>query len=95
MKTKSIRISDDMQRAVATVEKEEKVEEATAIRKLIKIGYETYIADRYREGKLTLAEAARRLGLAQSELIDLLLDRGIKGNLDVADVMASLKAVAK
>lgn len=95
MKTKSIRIPDDIQRALTTVEKEEKVEEATAIRKLIKIGYETYVADRYRDGKLTLAEASRRLGISQSEMIDLLLERGIKGNLDAGEVLASLEAFAK
>lgn len=95
MKTKSIRIPDDIQRAVTTVEKEEKVEEATAIRKLIKIGYETYVADRYRDGKLTLAEASRRLAISQSEMIDLLLERGIKGNLDAGDVLLSLEAFAK
>ncbi|HAS53744.1 MAG: hypothetical protein A2X56_15100 [Nitrospirae bacterium GWC2_57_13] len=95
MKTKSIRIPDDIQRAVTKVEKEEKVEEATAIRKLIKIGYETYVADRYRDGKLSLAEASRRLGITQSEMIDLLLERGTKGNLDAGDVLAALEAFAK
>ena len=95
MKTKSIRIPDDIQRAVTKVEKEEKVEEATAIRKLIKIGYETYVADRYRDGKLSLAEASRRLGITQSEMIDLLLERGTQGNLDAGDVLAALEAFAK
>ena len=95
MKTKSIRIPDDIQRAVTKVEKEEKVEEATAIRKLVKIGYETYVADRYRDGKLSLAEASRRLGITQSEMIDLLLERGTKGNLDAGDVLAALEAFAK
>lgn len=41
--------------AVALVEKEKKIEEATAIRKLIAIGFETYITERYRSGQISLA----------------------------------------
>lgn len=91
MKIKSIRMPDELMDAVEMVEKEEKVEEATAIRKLLRIGYETYVANMYRFGKLSLAEASRLLGLTQIETLELFLDKGIKGNLDTADVMQSLE----
>lgn len=91
MKIKSIRMPDELMDAVEMVEKEEKVEEATAIRKLLKIGYETYVANMYRFGKLSLAEAARLLSLTQIETLELFLDKGIKGNLDTTDVMHSLE----
>jgi len=45
MKTKSIRIPKDMLTAIEIVEKEEKIEESTAMRKLIRIGFETYVGN--------------------------------------------------
>jgi len=95
MKTKSIRMSDELLEAVALVEKEEKIEETTAIRKLITIGFETYVAERYRSGKMSLASASRRLGLNQIEALHLFSEHGIKGNLDTDDVMHSLKLLSK
>jgi hypothetical protein len=91
MKTKSIRITEDMMSAVELVKKEEKIEEATAMRKLMKIGFETYVGNLYKMGKLSLRDAARLLNINQSETIDIFLDMGIQGNLDAADVLYSLK----
>jgi len=91
MITKSIRMPEDLLEAITIVEKEEKIEETTAIRKLIKIGYETYVADLYKAGKLSLADISRYLAISQIEALELLLNRGIKGNLDASDVMYSLE----
>ncbi len=91
MKTKSIRIPKDMMAAIEIVEKEEKIEESTAMRKLIRIGFETYIGSLYKQGKVTLRQAAKLLNLSQIEAMNLFLDAGIKGNLDAADVMTSLE----
>ncbi len=92
MKTKSIRLPDDMVQAVKLVEKREHIEEATAVRKLIRVGFETYVAELYRTGAVSLREAARRLGMNQSQTIDFLLSRGIRGNLGAADVAASMES---
>lgn len=91
MKTKSIRIPKDMMSAIELVEKEEKIEESTAMRKLMRIGFETYIGNLYKQGKVTLREASRLLKLNQIETMNLFLDAGIKGNLDASDVLASLE----
>lgn len=91
MKIKSIRMPDDLLDAIALVEKEEKIEETTAVRKLIKIGYESYLAELYEAGKVSLADVARRLRITQIEALDLLLQKGVRGNLDTADVMHSLQ----
>lgn len=95
MKIKSIRMPEELMSAIEMVEKEEMVEEATAIRKLLRIGYETYVANRYRIGKLSLADISRLLGLTQIESLELLLEKGVKGNLDTGDVMYSLEKFAK
>jgi len=91
MKTKSIRIPQDMMSAIELVEKEEKIEEATAMRKLMRIGFETYVGDLYKMGKVTLREAARLLNMNPIEATNLFLDAGIKGNLDASDVLVSLE----
>ena len=91
MKTKSIRIPQDMMSAIELVEKEEKIEEATAMRKLMRIGFETYVGDLYKKGKVTLREAARLLNMNPIEATNLFLDAGIKGNLDASDVLVSLE----
>ena len=65
MKTKSIRIPKDMMDAIELVEKEERIEESTAMRKLIRIGFETYTGNLYKQGKITLREASRLLNLSQ------------------------------
>ncbi|MBN2033051.1 MAG: hypothetical protein JW836_07230 [Deltaproteobacteria bacterium] len=94
MKTKSIRITEDMMSAVDLVKKKEKIEEATAMRKLIRIGFETYVGNLYKLGKLSLRDAACLLNTNQSETIDIFLDMGIRGNLDAADVVYSLNKFA-
>ncbi|MBA4390996.1 MAG: hypothetical protein C0399_08660 [Syntrophus sp. (in: bacteria)] len=94
MKTKSIRITEDMMSAVELVKKEEKIEEATAMRKLMKIGFETYVGNLYKLGKISLRNAAHLLNMNQSETMDIFFDMGIQGNLDAADVVHSLDGLA-
>ena len=91
MKTLSIRIPDDLMSALQLVGKEEKIEPSTAMRKLVRIGYETYVGNLYRLGKVTLRDAATLLNLNQIETLDLFLDAGISGNLDATDVLTSLR----
>ncbi len=80
-----------MMAAIEIVEKEEKIEESTAMRKLIRIGFETYIGNLYKQGKVTLRQAAKLLNLSQIEAMNLFLDAGIRGNLDASDVLVSLE----
>lgn len=94
MKTKSLRIPKELMGALELVEKEEKIEEATAMRKLMRIGFETYVGNLYKQGKVTLREAARLLNVNQIEAMNIFLDAGIKGNLGASDVMTSLQRFA-
>ncbi len=91
MKTLSIRIPDDLMAALQFVGKEEKIEPSTAMRKLVRIGYESYVGNLYRQGKVSLRDAATLLNLNQIETLDLFLDAGISGNLDATDVLTSLR----
>jgi Arc/MetJ-type ribon-helix-helix transcriptional regulator len=95
MVPKTVRIPEAMLRAVRLVERKERIEESTAIRKLLWAGLESYVARLYRHGEMTLREAARSLGLSQSETMDILLDAGVRGNLDAADVCRSIDRFVK
>ncbi len=90
MKTKSIRMSKETISAIKIVKKEEKIEESSAMRKLMRIGFETYVGNLYKQGKVTLREAAKLLNVNQIEAMNLFLDAGIKGNLTASDVLVSV-----
>jgi predicted HTH domain antitoxin len=93
MKVKSIRIPEEMKRAVDYVARSEKIEKTSSIRKLTRMGFELYVAKSYERGKISLREASKLLNLSLSETIDLLMETGVKGNIRVRDVMDSLKTV--
>jgi predicted HTH domain antitoxin len=95
MKTKTLRIPKDIVDAIGLVEREEKIEESTAMRKLIRMGFETYVGNLYKDGKITLRRASRLLHRNPIEVINLFLDAGIRGNLDASDVLVSIDRFAK
>ena len=72
----------------------EHIDEAPAIRKLLRLGLETYVANLYGAGRLTLREAAQRLGLCLGDTIELLRERGVSGNLTATDVLESIERFA-
>lgn len=93
MVTKSIRLPEELLMSIVAVEKTEHIEEAAAIRKLIRIGLERYIGTLYQQGRLTLREAAAQLHLNLSETIDILAAQGITGNLGADDTLRSLESL--
>jgi len=76
---------------VAGCRQGKKIEASTAMRKLVRIGYESYVGNLYRQGKVTLRDAAALLDLNQIETLDLFLEAGISGNLDASDILTSLE----
>ena len=93
MKVRSIRIPDDIEQAIEYVAKIEKVEKMQSLRKLARVGFESYIIKSYRDGKVTLREASRLLNLNLIETIDLAKDFGVNGNISSKDVLASLRII--
>jgi predicted HTH domain antitoxin len=93
MKVKSVRIPEDIDKALDYVARSEKLEKTQSIRKLTRLGFEVYVAKSYEKGKLTLREAAKLLNLTLSETIDLLSEMGVKGSIRAKDVMESLKSM--
>ncbi len=94
MKVKSVRIPEDIDKAIDFVARSEKLEKTQSIRKLTRLGFEVYVAKSYEKGKLTLREAATLLNLTLSETIDLLSEMGVKGNIRAKDVTESLRSIS-
>lgn len=92
MTVKSLRIPEDMEKAIEYVAKSEKIEKSQSLRKLTRIGFECYVARSYERGKLTLREAATLLKLSLSETIDVLSELGVKGSIRSSEVLESLRA---
>ncbi len=92
MKVRSMRISEDIDRAIQYVSDAEKIEHTQSLRKLARLGFELYTAINYQNGRITLREAAALLNLSLSETIDILGRTGIKGNIRVSDVLDSLNS---
>lgn len=93
MKVRSVRIPEEIDKAIEYVARSEKPEKTGPLRKLTRLGFEVYVTKSYERGKLTLREAAGLLNLNLIETIDLLGEMGVKGNIKAKDVMESLKAI--
>ena len=93
MKVKSIRMPEEIDKAIEYVARSEKLEKTNSLRKLTRMGFEVYVARSYAMGKLNLREAADLLNLTLMETIDLLGEMGIKGNIRAKDVMEALQAL--
>lgn len=92
MKVKSMRIPEDIDKAIIYVSRAEKIENTHSLRKLARMGFESYISKEYEAGKITLRDASDLLKLTLSETIDLLADMGVKGNIHAENVLNSLKS---
>ena len=84
MKTvKSLRIPPDLLKAIRYRARRERLDESTAIRQLIALGATEYAIHLFRDGKVTLNEAAEVAGLSPREMIETLWDHGVKGDVTV------------
>jgi len=88
---KSLRLPDDLVRSVRYLARRERLDESTAIRQLLALGTAEYAVRLYRQGKITLNEAAEIASVTPREMIDILLDHGVKGNVTVSQARTALE----
>ena len=94
MKVKSMRIPEDIDQAINYVSQLEKIEKTQSLRKLARLGFEYYVAKNYRDGRISLRNAADLLNLNLSETIEQLAEAGVKGNIRASDVFASVNSIS-
>lgn len=90
---KSLRLPEAPLKSIRYLARRERLDESTAIRQLIALGTADYAVRHHREGKITLNEAAELASVAPREMIEILLDHGVKGNVTVSQTRKALEYV--
>ena len=89
-----IRLEEDFLKKIEIVSKEEVSDRSSVIRKLLHIGYKNFIiskaADKYREGKFTLSEAANQAEITLWEMETYLVEHGFKSEYSQEDLNEEL-----
>ena len=91
MITKTIRLPEDLSARIGYRAKKEDVDESDAIRQLIKLGFKEYAVNLYKERKVTLREASELADVSLREMLELLMEHGIKGNVMMKQQQMSLE----
>ncbi|MDP2840987.1 MAG: UPF0175 family protein [Candidatus Methanoperedens sp.] len=95
MITKTIRLPEDLSARTGYRAKKEDVDESDAIRQLIKLGLKEYAVNLFRDRKATLREASELADVSLREMLELLMEHGIKGNVTLKQQQRSLEYVEK
>lgn len=90
---KSLRLPEDLLRSVRYLARRDRLDESTAIRQLIALGTAEYAVRLYREGKITLNEASELASATPREMIEILLDHGVKGNVTIGQARKALEYI--
>ena len=85
-----IRLDQDFLKKVEILSKEEVTDRSSILRKLVVLGYKDLIknktAQKYKEGKITLSEAANQAEITIWEMERYLVESGFKSSYSVEDL---------
>lgn len=90
MNVKTFRMTKEILDAMKYVARAEKIENSQSLRKLASLGFETYVTQLYKNGRITLREAAKLLKQTLSETLTLMSEHGTTGNITATDVYDAL-----
>jgi len=92
----STRVPEEVARDLKEIEKEEKTDRATIVRRLLARAIEQWKIERalrlYREGKVTLWRAARLAGITLREMMELTAKEGIQFKYTAKDLEEDIRA---
>ena len=92
----STRVSEEMVKELEEIEREEKADRATVVRKLLARAIEEWRRERalrlYREGRVTLWRAARLAGVTLREMMQLAAKEGIQFRYTERDLEEDIRA---
>ena len=94
-KTLSVRIGKEDYEFVKKMATENKEEVSKAIRELVNSGRLMYAIDSYKKGKASLGKAAELAGVSIGEMMDILVEFGVKSNITYEDYLEGLKNLRK
>lgn len=94
-----IRLDKLLLKKIRKLEEIESLDRSTVLRKLIITGYKEAMkekaANEYREGKITLSEAARRAETNLWEMEQFLVEKGFTSKYSVSDLQEELNNLVK
>ena len=94
-----IRLDKVLLKKIKKLEELESLDRSTVLRKLIVTGYKETMkeksAESYREGKITLSEAARRAETTLWEMEQFLVEKGFTSKYSVSDLQEELNSLVK
>lgn len=79
--SKTVRFPEELFKVIEHRARQEKIDESTAIRQLLALGAEEYAVELFRQGKITLNEAAELAGVTLRQMVDTLQRHGVRGNV--------------
>lgn len=91
METKTIHLAGDLLKGVSYRTRMEDVDEPTAIRQLLKLGVIWYAVNLYNIRKITLPEAAELSDVSLREMLDILEEHGITGNVTMKQQIKAIE----
>lgn len=92
---KRVHLTEDLLKGVLYRAKMEDVDESTALRQFIRFGVMWYVADLYKNGKVTLEEAAELAGVSLRRMLDILTEHGVRGNVKMKQQIKALDYAKK
>ncbi len=92
---KSLRIPENLLRAIRQRARREHLDEASAIRQLLAMGATEYAVHLYSEGKVSLNEAADLASVTPREMLEILWNHGVKGNITLDQQRKAIEYVTK
>lgn len=73
--------------------RKEGVDESTALRQLLRYGLQEYAIRLYKQGQISLREAANLGNVSVRDMIDILAEHGVKGNIQYDTQIKSLEII--
>lgn len=92
---KTTRLPPEVVRGIKYRRRREGVDESTALRQLLRAGLQEYAIQLYKHGQLSLRKASELAHVPVRDMLDQLLEHGVKGNIEYDTQTRSLEIVRK
>ena len=89
-RTMSVRMDEENYQFLRRLSKDEKADLSAAVRELVYKGRIMLAVERYRHRKASLGRASELAGVSVGEMIEILADFGVTGNLEAEDYRRGL-----
>jgi predicted HTH domain antitoxin len=92
---KNVRTNKALTSAIQAVAAREQLTPRAALLLLIRRGAERYAVELYRDGKVTMGQAAILANRTPRDMIEVIHEHGVRGNLTAEDVMESIESIRR